>query len=202
MNGEIMDFPNTFDEFAESYGFYDKAEVYCSSNTMLIPVFRVKQWLEHEDRPTEEVLEDIEADCISRNAIIKTLNKMDRYVADELTLCDTGRKFPQNEVFIVDDVYEEIAEQLPSVQPKQRWIPVSERLPENHKDVLICLSSDEICIGCYNSHKLPFSNNAIGWGASHVHNWCSNDVIAWMPLPEPYKASPTGAKFEEVKNEW
>jgi len=80
--------------------------------------------------------------------------------------------------------------ELPPVQPKQRtghWIPVSERLPENHKDVLICLSSDEICIGCYNSHKLPFSNNAIGWGASYTHDWCSDDVIAWMPLPEPYK---------------
>ncbi len=80
---------------------------------------------------------------------------------------------------------------------QDQWISVSERLPENHKDVLICLSSDEICVGCYNSHRLPFSNNAIGWGASYVHDWCSNDVIAWMPLPEPYKASPTGAESEE-----
>ena len=71
--------------------------------------------------------------------------------------------------------------------PEQKWIPVSERLPENHKDVLICLSSDQICIGSYNSHRLPFSNHAIGWGASYIHNWCSDDVIAWMPLPEPYK---------------
>lgn len=77
------------------------------------------------------------------------------------------------------------------------WIPVSERLPEDHKDVLICLSSDQIYIGCYNSHRLPFSNNVIGWGASYVHNWCSNDVIAWMPLPEPYKASPTKAERSE-----
>lgn len=67
------------------------------------------------------------------------------------------------------------------------WIPVSEGLPEDHKDVLICLSSDEICIGSYNSHRLPFSNHAIGWGASYVHNWCSDDVIAWMPLPKSYK---------------
>ena len=72
-----------------------------------------------EEKREQESCED----CISRNAIIKTLNKMDRYVADELTLCDTERKFPQNEVFIVDDVYEEIAEQLPSVQPKTgHWI--------------------------------------------------------------------------------
>lgn len=51
-------------------------------------------------------------DAISRQAVIEVLNKMDRYVADELTLCDTERKFPKNEVFIVDDVYEEIVERL------------------------------------------------------------------------------------------
>lgn len=56
-------------------------------------------------------------DAVSRNAIIRALNTMDRYVSDELTLCNTDRKFPKNEVFIVDDVYEEIVERLPSVQP-------------------------------------------------------------------------------------
>lgn len=56
-------------------------------------------------------------DAVSRNAIVQKLNKMDRYVSTELRLCNTGEKFPQNEVFIVDDVYEEIVEQLPSAQP-------------------------------------------------------------------------------------
>ena len=58
---------------------------------------------------------------------------MDRYVSTELRLCDTDKKFPQNEVFIVDDVYEEIVEQLPSVQPERktgRWI---ESNPQNSK---------------------------------------------------------------------
>ena len=64
-------------------------------------------------------------DCISRQAVIEVLNKMDRYVADELTLCDTERKFPKNEVFIVDDVYEEIVEQLPFVTHKTgHWIKI------------------------------------------------------------------------------
>lgn len=62
--------------------------------------------------------------CISRNAIIKTLNEMDRYIADKLILCDSDNKFPQNEVFIVDDVYEKIDELLPvTPQPKTgHWI--------------------------------------------------------------------------------
>ena len=57
-------------------------------------------------------------DAVSRNAIIQKLNTMDRYVSEELILCDTDKKFPKNEVFIVDDVYEEIVENLPSAQPE------------------------------------------------------------------------------------
>lgn len=56
-------------------------------------------------------------DAVSRNAIIQKLNTMDRYVSEELILCDTDKKFPKNEVFIVDDVYEKIVENLPSAQP-------------------------------------------------------------------------------------
>ena len=44
--GEQMDFPNTFDEFAKDYGFKDKDEIY-TNGIELIPVYRVKQWLEH-----------------------------------------------------------------------------------------------------------------------------------------------------------
>ena len=58
---------------------------------------------------------------VSRNAIVQKLNEMDRYVSTELRLCDTDKKFPQNEVFIVDDVYEEIVEKLPSIQPSNDY---------------------------------------------------------------------------------
>ena len=46
MIAEQMTFPDTFDEFAKEYGFKDKEEVY-TNGVELIPVFRVKQWLEH-----------------------------------------------------------------------------------------------------------------------------------------------------------
>ena len=71
--GEIMDFPDTFEEFAEQYGFTDKKEYY-SNGIELIPVFRVEQWLEHLNvrnneihcgHTTEEIaqsfIEDVEA---------------------------------------------------------------------------------------------------------------------------------------------
>lgn len=51
---ERMDFPNTFNEFAEQYGFTDKEEHY-TNGSQLIPVFRVKQWLNHIPNNSENM---------------------------------------------------------------------------------------------------------------------------------------------------
>lgn len=49
---EQMEFPDTFEEFVKYYGFKDKEEVY-TNGSELIQVFRVKQWLEHIQKPTQ-----------------------------------------------------------------------------------------------------------------------------------------------------
>lgn len=51
-----------------------------------------------------------------------------------------------------------------------RWIPCSERLPEENEHVLASLKNGEI-EGC------AFWKESLFW----------QNVIAWMPLPEPYK---------------
>ena len=74
------------------------------------------------------------------------------------------------------------------------WIPVSERLPDNRKEVLVYLSTGRMTIANYNEHKLPFSDKAIGWGYSPINgkiDFAKEDVIAWMPLPEPYREERT-----------
>lgn len=43
---DCMTFPAKFDEFAEEYKIVDEKEVYTNGDE-LIPIFRVKQWLEH-----------------------------------------------------------------------------------------------------------------------------------------------------------
>ena len=42
---DYMKFPEKFDEFAKQYKIVDKEEVY-TNGADLIPIFRVKQWLE------------------------------------------------------------------------------------------------------------------------------------------------------------
>ena len=46
MSGDCMTFSKTIEEFIEQYSFTDKEQVY-TNGAELIPVFRVKQMLEH-----------------------------------------------------------------------------------------------------------------------------------------------------------
>ena len=44
--GDVMTFPETFEEFADQFKIVDDKEIY-TNGTELIPIFRVKQWLEN-----------------------------------------------------------------------------------------------------------------------------------------------------------
>lgn len=44
----MMMFPETVEEFMESYKIVDTDEVY-TNGTELVPIFRMKQWFEHID---------------------------------------------------------------------------------------------------------------------------------------------------------
>jgi hypothetical protein len=70
---------------------------------------------------------------------------------------------------------------------KPRWIPVTERLPEEYKDVLCYY--EYFRYGDYNCMFRTIDRGYYGngrWGgeAGQGHK---NKVLAWMPLPEPPK---------------
>lgn len=109
-------------------------------------VERLKELPSAQPEPCEDV--------VSRNAIVQKLNKMDRYVSEELRLCDTDKKFPKNEVFIVDDVYEEIVEKLPSTQPKiGHWIMTRDYFTGAYESIdyvkCSCCGEDSLEMGDY-----------------------------------------------------
>lgn len=81
----------------------------------------------------------------------------------------------------------EFIKDLPSVTPAQKWIPCSERLPNiknRTEKYLVTLKSGTISIAMF-----------VECDGEHWWNHY-DDVVAWMPLPEPYNA---GMEFEETK---
>lgn len=125
---EQMKFPETFERFAKTYGFKDDEEVY-TNGLDLIPIFRVKQWLEHDNK-----LRIIETD----------------------TAYECGKH-------------------------ANKWIPVRERLPENHDSYLVTTKWK----GSYSGDVYIETNMAMY--REKQKEWDCVGVIAWMPLPEPYK---------------
>lgn len=63
------------------------------------------------------------------------------------------------------------------------WIPVSERLPEKNKDVIATVKYSGF-MGMYGRWlKTSFIDDYGEWNGECI----GGEVIAWMPLPEPYK---------------
>lgn len=67
-------------------------------------------------------------------------------------------------------------------QPRMRWIPVAERLPEKNDQWVLCLCvSGEIEV-------LKFDYTMWNWDAQYPGRcYMENYVTHWMPLPEPQK---------------
>ena len=58
-----------------------------------------------------------------------------------------------------------------------KWIPCSERLPENDTNVIACFSHGLVT-------ELRYVGNGIFEG---IYEYSTKVIAAWMPLPEPYK---------------
>lgn len=59
---------------------------------------------------------------------------------------------------------------------KNRWIPVTERLPDNENDVLITVYKKYTTTDCYDPD----------YGTWEEH-YDDGEVTAWMPFPQPHE---------------
>lgn len=121
------------------------------------------------------------------------------YMIDEKKLVGTLRQYydkvldqdiSDNEKLAKHDMLPDVMSEINNQPKTDRWIPCSVRLPEiNDRDLLLYVKDDDgeyRCeIGYYQGKEednggLMFDNC--------IHGWVQGDVIAWMPLPEPYQS--------------
>ena len=110
-----------------------------------------------EQEPTTK--NDLGVDCISRKAVL------------DITWQDPSYADPLN---VLTEVRDKVRE-LPSVIPqKPRWIPVTERLPEESNEYLVSTVWEDVTTDYFRTDS--------GWMTFE-----KKEILAWMPLPESYK---------------
>ena len=72
-------------------------------------------------------------------------------------------------------------------QRKHRWIPVSERLPEEDQCILVTVNGRYKNVTFDNAIQIACYCEEEGWVIEEWPEWENPNVIAWMELPEPYK---------------
>ena len=77
-------------------------------------------------------------------------------------------------------------ENLPPAQPESKWIPCSERLPEIGEYVL-CYLKGRRYFGQYRVCKYCAADKYVNHPYFDFNENGFPNVVAWMPLPEPYK---------------
>lgn len=71
-----------------------------------------------------------------------------------------------------------------------RWIPVSERLPKaeygESDSVLVCFEDERQAVLYFDGGNWCYPTGETYISVNHKNGW-HNKVVAWQPLPEPYK---------------
>ena len=126
-------------------------------------------------------------DLISRQAVIDALRTHER---------KPSKKWLDNQLDIewnnaIDICCYDI-EDLPSAQPEQQWIPCSERLPDRFGKMLVTFIPGTLWtyVIIANYSDLMGIAKPCFWIGNVGKNDFANitsQVVAWMPLPEPYR---------------
>ena len=126
-------------------------------------------------------------------AAAKEWRKENKVVATGATRYDAALDEAADAIEELSAIREEQKAQIIAMaaEDKPRWIPVTEALPEEYKDVLCYY--EYFRFGEYNCMFRTIDRGYYGngrWGGE-AGQGIRNKVLAWMPLPEPPKEEAT-----------
>lgn len=93
---------------------------------------------------------------------------------NEVENTGNGAYFSKNNI---SKIVELLIADLEQDEKENGWIPVSERLPEDGTNVIASFSSGTVT-------ELRYVANGIFHG---IYEYSTKVIVAWRPLPEPYK---------------
>ena len=118
-------------------------------------------------------------DLISRQAILDAVDGVTWYHQNKDGEMVHGANSDEHQAWYkADDIYKAIK----SVPSAQQWIPCSTEMPPTGKDVLVTLEGGTVTDG---ERWEPQEGKWFLFGGGV--NGLDEDVIAWMPLPAPYR---------------
>ena len=90
----------------------------------------------------------------------------------------------------IDKLYLALCRELTELRKRQQWIPVDERLPENPDEIVLVQVSGRPAknIGLIDACQLAQYDPEEGWILEMYPYWEDAHPVAWMTLPEGYKA--------------
>lgn len=170
IRGALSDLDNLLK--ADDIPFYYKPSIKAVMDTIA---------LSSSEKPNNSTTKnDLGVECISRDSAIKALD----YDIDSFEFKSGVSKYMNDIAKLLNTIYEiqvNNIKALPSVTPQEpRWIPVSERLPEESTAVLVwCPKRKNIYCACYEEKQW--------WIFGPFWKEVTEEIVAWRPLPiKPY----------------
>ncbi len=95
--------------------------------------------------------------------------------------CDCSHDYPVDTIELIESALE--------LLEQDRWIPITERMPEENDFVLVTVSGEDVR-GCEWKDSMALAVWTNQWNLVDT-NLVSYRISAWRPLPEPYQEDET-----------
>lgn len=142
-------------------------------------VFELRKAVEDEVRKAVAKIMPKCADCISRQAALDEVES----IVDTMSVC-----ISMDECRGMRRMKKSVLERIEALPSAQRWIPVTERLPEEPFGCIVTVWDTNPFTMDEFENVLPYF---VGWDGEQWNDGdgelCPFEVIAWMPLPESWK---------------